>query len=527
VPNHKPQRNNALSLLPLVCSMVTCRHRWALFRYFAVCMWPRCAFAWCSSHFVSQQQQRIRALLTSRFMSPHTDQAPMSSKLVVVLAGPTAVGKSDVATKLCSDNGGIIVSADSVQAYRGVSIGANKPDKAELERTPHILVDVADHSDNYNAAEWRRDALFAIKRLLNEKDAFEDDDEEEMTAEATTRQKEVQASIDQGRQLRGCASDQSILPVVVGGTMMYLQWLVHGRPDALRPSEEALRTANETINQYQTKEDWDGAVEYVGSMGARFAHRITTLCGRDWYRLRRLLEVAYTVKEKDDDSLIEKLYSGQREGSLLSLGYDLRCFFLCPDDRMQHTKVVDKRCEEMIVRGLLQETTDLVLSGCLPDMASKAIGYRQTLEYLRRADAKDDDEDAFQHYLDQFTTATRRYAKKQMQWFRRDDQFVFVSVPLSKSKEDRVDGAAKEIERLVALSREEYDHERLSKDSTSAITRTTNEKQGNKMKFYQFERHILKTGSPELGRALKLADECTNRLKAKKARRAEEAACST
>jgi tRNA dimethylallyltransferase len=54
--------------------------------------------------------------------------------------------------------------------------------------------------------------------------------------------------------------------------------------------------------------------------------------------------------------MIEKLYSGERQGSLSSLGYDVRCFFLCPDDRMSHTKVIDKRCEQMIQRGLLEET---------------------------------------------------------------------------------------------------------------------------------------------------------------------------
>ena len=472
-----------------------------------------------ASHFLNHQQQRTRALLTSRFMSSLSDQTPASSKLVVVLAGPTAVGKSDVAAKLCASNHGIIVSADSVQAYRGVNIGANKPDKEELERTPHILVDVADHSDNYNAAEWRRDAIFAIKLLLTEKGEIGDENEE-MTPEARARRKEVQASIDRGRQSKNYSPDQPLLPVVVGGTMMYLQWLVHGRPDALRPTEEALSKARKTITQFQSKEDWDGAVECVESLGETFAHQITTLCGRDWYRLRRILEVAYTVEEKDDESLVEKLYSGQREGSLQSLGYDVRCFFLCPDDRMQHTKVVDERCEQMITRGLLQETTDLVLSGCLPDMAAKAIGYRQTLDYLQRENAKDEDEDAFQHYLDQFTTATRRYAKKQMQWFRREDQFVFVSVPLSKSKEERVEGAMRQIERMVALPREEYDRERLGEESESAMTRMKNEEQGKKMKFYQFERYILKNGSPELAQALKQADDCTSRLQAKKPRHA-------
>lgn len=78
------------------------------------------------------------------------------------------------------------------------------------------------------------------------------------------------------------------------------------------------------------------------------------------YRLRRTLEVALTVEgEEDKEAMIEKLYTGERQGSLPSLGYDVRCFFLCPDDRMSHTKVIDKRCEQMLQRGLLQETTGM------------------------------------------------------------------------------------------------------------------------------------------------------------------------
>lgn len=75
------------------------------------------------------------------------------------------------------------------------------------------------------------------------------------------------------------------------------------------------------------------------------------------YRLRRTLEVALTVQtEADKESMMEKLYTGERNGGLESFGYDVRCFFLCPDDRMGHTKIIDKRCEQMIMKGLLQET---------------------------------------------------------------------------------------------------------------------------------------------------------------------------
>jgi tRNA dimethylallyltransferase len=469
-------------------------------------------------YFISRSKASVVSLLS--MSSNAASVAAPTSKLVVILAGPTGAGKSDVAARICASQKGIIVSADSVQAYRGVQIGANKPDAAELKETPHMLVNVADHTENYNAADWRDDALYTIQNLSQQADGWlveQGEDPIEMKRKA-----ELRASVDEARKLKQYAADEPLLPVVVGGTMMYLQWLVHGKPDALRPSEEALRKAGETMPDYQSKDDWEGAVLYVGSLGQAFASQITTLCGKDWYRLRRILEMAYTVQEKKDDSLVlEKLYSGLREGSLASLGYDVRCFFLCPDDRMKHTKVTDRRCEEMVQRGLFQETTDLVLSGSMPAMASKGIGYRQTLDYLGRECAKDQDEDSFQEYLDKFTTATRQYAKKQMQWFRRDEEFVFAPVALSKDKPERVQSTADEIERMIKLSRDDFDAERLLDTSTSALARKANEAQGKKMKLYKFERHVLKMGSKELEAALKDADECSNRFQAKKPRLTE------
>ena len=430
-----------------------------------------------------------------------------ANKQIVVIAGPTGVGKSDVAARLCNSRKGMVVSADSVQAFRGVQIGANKPTAAERKETPHILVDVVDATETYNAAEWHRDALFTIQCLL-----------QDCPQAASPRQEEIESDIRRARLEKGCAQDEPLLPVVVGGTMMYLQWLVHGRPDATCPSADAVKWAADIIERYQRDEQWQEAVDYVSSLGDPFATRTTQLSGQDWYRLRRTLEIAFTVRETKDDSLLERLYSGEREGGLESLGYDVRCFFLCPDDRMQHTEVVDRRCEEMIIRGLLKETTDLQLSGMLPDMAARAIGYRQTLEYLQREEFIENDQAALDAYLNDFTTATRRYAKKQMQWFRKDVSFVFVPVSVSEAKQVRVSKATVDIERMCSLPPGEYKQELSSTKedgsvSVSEQTKEANEKQGEKMKLYQFKRHVITPGSAAFREVMAQADECTRRIR--------------
>lgn len=435
---------------------------------------------------------------------------------VVILAGPTASGKSDVAAQLCATWRGLIVSADSVQAYRGVHIGANKPTADERVATPHLLIDVADAATNYNSATWRRDALYCIRALTQtpwlEDDPDRDDDDDDDATVA--RHRLVDADLVKARTTKGYAPNEPVLPVVVGGTMMYLQWLVHGRPDALRPTERALATALDLVTDYQDRQDWEGAVAKACQFGPKFAQQVSKLCGRDWYRLRRILEIALTVQEKgnDDESLLEGLYSGQREDKLASLGYDVRCFFLCPTDRMVHAKVVDERCEQMIQRGLLQETTDLAVASQLPDMAAKAIGYRQTLDYLESRDVQDNDKDAFISYLEEFTTATRRYSKRQMQWFRRDKDFCFVPISFNETKQERVEAAAAEIGRLLAMSREDYDRERVKPESVSETTRNDNEAQGKTMKTYQFARKILVDDSEALMDVLEQADECRYRF---------------
>ena len=389
--------------------------------------------------------------------------------------------------------------------------------------------------------------------------------------------------------------------------MMYLQWLVHGRPDAVRPTVDAVQRAADMIDAFRntttttafnthgneedadvnnkvgmknnTNEDygddfviisavmrqdiasWDVASEFVKSLGPLFARRVTKLPGRDWYRLRRLLEVAYTISSsskmaKEFESSIgdgtsemttvderekkilsnlteEEVYTGLRTDSLSDLGYDVRCFFLCPADRMTHFHVVDDRCERMVMSGLLDETANMCISGALTteSQITRAIGYRQALQYLRREGARRNDIEALTAFMDEFMSATRQYAKKQMQWFRRDDEFAFIPIQMNDAKDIRVRNAANIIAEMCQLRRGDFDMElrssstlRPSSDdadeftikrdeerqpSLSIQTKMDNEKQGKTMKFFISKRIHLVHGMAEFTRILSEADRCT------------------
>jgi len=263
---------------------------------------------------------------------------------------------------------------------------------------------------------------------------------------------------------------------------------------------------------------------------------------------------------------------------------------------MTHTKVIDSRCEDMLLKGLLTETTNLRLSGQLPDASqpARAIGYRQTLTYLESGsmdtctktytttdtDTPETDKinemktnesnGVFDAYVDDFKAVTRRYAKKQMSWFRKDDNFLFIPVSLKYDDDDQeacpsadIEEASNMIQYMCTLNRDAYDKElkssgssgstlMLPKDSPqkkkkkndkensndkrnsscdsinhdkndddnnkelyesiSAQTKRLNEEQGKKMKFYVPRRHKLIKGSDEYKKLLEEAGECIKRI---------------
>lgn len=480
------------------------------------------------------------------------DKCSKQKHLVIVIAGPTAVGKSKVAAKIGSpdwsrdilrkharnnatdkrieeNTRGHIISADSVQVYEGLQIGANKPSMKEREQTPHHLIDIVDGRSicQYNAADWMNDAIYVLENLM---DLYLDapDDGPLETISHNTQWENRKHRIDDFISKNKTESTQ-ILPIVVGGTMMYLQWLIHGRPDAMKPSKNAIEKAGQIISEFQEQPEekgWPAALKYTSDLGEMFEKRVSMLAENDWYRLRRTLEIAFTVLDGDKiDEKLDQLYNGQREGGIdNNPEFDVRCFFLCPDDRMKHTAVVDSRCEEMLVNGLLREATDLSLAGMLPEegQQARAIGYRQALEYLKREDFKKHDFTAFKFFLNSFTASTRQYAKKQMQWFRKDDRFIFI--PVDVSSEQPIESAADMIRTFCSWPREEFNKALLKSTidshddeqslySVSTQTKIKNEVQGKKMKFYQPKRHTLVEESDAFNKVLTDADECALRLR--------------
>ena len=341
--------------------------------------------------------------LTSRPAPLH----PLAGKRVVVLAGPTAVGKSALAMRLCEVLHGELISVDSVQVYRNLQIGANKPSASERSRVRHHLLDVRDPTEEYTAGAFYKDALHAVESVLS----------------------------------------RGNLPVLVGGTSMYMRWLTSGRPDAPKAEPAVVERVRALLAPHEAASDWSGGLEHLINVDPS---RAAQLSKNDWYRLHRALTVALQTEQP-----VGSLATPADPDGLDALrdALDMRCFFLSAP-REPLCRRIDERCEAMLTGGLLEETNEQLLTGSLlpSSPAGRAIGYRQTLTYLTRPDWKPSDAHAFSEYVRDFTAASRRYAGQQVKWFRSEARFEWVA-----SDWDAPERAEKTLLERVQCERADFD----------------------------------------------------------------------
>ncbi|KAJ9182966.1 hypothetical protein P3X46_006893 [Hevea brasiliensis] len=335
---------------------------------------------------------------------------------VVVISGPTGAGKTRLALELAKRLNGEIISADSVQVYRGLDVGSAKPSPNERKEVPHHLIDILHPSEDYSVGQFFDDARQATQDIL----------------------------------------DNGHVPIIAGGTGLYLRWFIYGKPDVPKASPEIAFEAYSELAELQKNEDWNAAVQLVVKAGDPKAQFLAT---NDWYRLRRSLEIikasgsppsAFQVpydsfKEQLGTSLAENSHNVHSSGHVpeevkpKDLDYEFICFFLS-SPRLDLYRSIDYRCEDMLsgTDGILSEAKWLLDIGLLPNSnsATRAIGYRQAMEYLLRCRQQGDRSSAgeFYAFLSEFQKVSRNFAKRQMTWFRNEHIYYWLdaSKPLEK-----------------------------------------------------------------------------------------------
>jgi len=278
--------------------------------------------------------------------------------------GPTASGKTSAAVELVQRFPLDIISVDSVLVYRGLDIGAARPDAELLAVAPHRLIDIRDPCEPYSVAEFCEDALDAM-------------------ADITAR----------GR-----------IPLLVGGTFLYFRALEQGL-SALPPADPEIRARLETEAR---QHGW-------GSLHARLARVDPQAAARiqptDAQRIQRALEV-YEISGQP----ISRFHERGRSGAL---PYRLLKLALVPDDRALLHERIESRFQSMLAAGFVDEVRRLYERGDLAAElpALRAVGYRQIWAYLAG-------KTGFDEMVEQAIVATRQYAKRQLTWLRSENDLV-------------------------------------------------------------------------------------------------------
>ncbi|KAJ0261235.1 tRNA dimethylallyltransferase 9 [Hirschfeldia incana] len=383
----------------------------------------------------------------------------LEKEKVIVISGPTGAGKSRLALELAKRLNGEIISADSVQVYKGLDVGSAKPLASDRKEVPHHLIDILHPSQDYSVGQFFEDGRQATKDILS-----------------------------RGR-----------VPIVTGGTGLYLRWFIYGKPDVPKPSPEIISEVHDMLVDFQNDHNWDAAVEFVVNAGDQKA---SSLPLNDWYRLKRSLEILKSTGSPPSsfrvpyDSFRESLNSApdanddfSEDGSSADtsiqniqtdLDYDFLCFFLS-SPRIDLYRSIDFRCEDMLsgANGVLSEARWLLDLGLLPNTnsATRAIGYRQAMEYLSKCRRQGgvSSPGEFYGFLNKFQQVSRNFAKRQMTWFRCEPMYHWLnaSKPLDTILEFIYDAYEKEAETLVVP-----DSIRMNKDMR-------NSREANALKAYR------------------------------------------
>jgi tRNA dimethylallyltransferase len=279
---------------------------------------------------------------------------------VLVIVGPTAVGKTALAVHLAQRVGGEVISADSRQIYREMDIGTAKPTPEEQAAAPHHLIDVVDPDQELTLAHYQRLAMEAIEVVWA----------------------------------------QGPLPMLVGGTGLYVRALLEGWTIPEVAPNEALR---ERLRQRAEREGYEALYADLVEVDPEAAERID---GRNVRRVIRALEVYYEMGTPISE-LQRKRPPGYRS---LILGLTM------PRERLYER--VDRRVDEMVAQGLVQEVRELLEHGYDPRLPSlSALGYAEIIRHLHGELSLDE-------AVALIKRNTRRFIRQQYNWFRRSDPAI-------------------------------------------------------------------------------------------------------
>lgn len=307
---------------------------------------------------------------------------------LVVLLGPTAVGKSRIAVQVAKRLGTEVLTADSRQVYRGMEIGTDKPTVDERQGVPHRLIDLADPDQTFNTGWFRKAALLEIERLY--------------------------------------AAGQ--LPFVVGGTGLYIRTLVRG----LCPAPEADPHVRAELMKISVEQGRDQLYAELVRIDPETAARLHP---NDEPKVMRALEV-FRLSGQPMSAMQHQHAFGDSVFASLLIGLHR------PKEVLYRR--IEERIDWQLAHGMVEETRSLLDRGYARHLgAMKGLGYRQVSAYLAG-------EYGYDEMVRRFKRDTRHFAKRQMTWFRKEPGIVWVSIEEEEPLERTADRVMERIDQFLA-----------------------------------------------------------------------------
>ena len=296
----------------------------------------------------------------------------MKSK-VIVICGPTASGKTALSIELAKKIDGEIVSADSMQIYKDMDIGSAKPTKEEMDGIKHYLLDFVSPEDRYSVADYKKDATIAINEI-----------------------------IEKGK-----------MPIVVGGTGLYIDSLIYNID---YPEIEFDEEYRKSLEKRAEEEGLQNLYEEAKQIDSKAMENISP---NDQKRILRVLELYHQTGKTKTEQEIE---SRKNE-----VPYDYYVFALNMDREKLYDRI-NKRVDIMIEQGLIEEVEGIIKKYKTYPTSMQALGYKEIKEYLNRNVTKE-------QAIETVKQETRRYAKRQLTWFRKNKQTIWLDA-LDKKEEN-------------------------------------------------------------------------------------------
>lgn len=296
----------------------------------------------------------------------------MNKPKVIVICGPTASGKTALSIELAKKINGEIISSDSMQIYKDMDIGTAKPTKQEMQEIKHYLLDFVEPDQRYSVAQFKKDAEKAIEEILA----------------------------------------KNKVPIIVGGTGLYVDSLIYG----IEYQEIELdKKYREELEKRAQKEGLETLYEQAKKIDPQAIEKISA---NDKKRILRILEIYHSTGKTKTQQEIE---SRKNE-----VKYDYKVFALNIEREKLYERI-NKRVDIMIKQGLIQEVENLCSKYTEFPTAMQGLGYKEVVEYLQGKISE-------QEMIEKIKMETRRYAKRQLTWFRKNKQTIWLDA--TKGKEN-------------------------------------------------------------------------------------------